>query len=44
MAKAWRKKGKRARQETALARLLAKPAHTERDAADVAVLKKRLGV
>lgn len=44
MAKAWRKKGKRARQERALARLLAKPTHTGRDAVDMANLKKCLGV
>ena len=44
MAKAWRKKGKRARQERALARLLAKPTHTGRDAVDIANLKKCLGV
>ena len=44
MAKAWRKKGKRVRQERALARLLAKPTHTGRDVVDIANLKKCLGV
>ncbi len=44
MAKAWRKKGKRVRQERALARLLAKPTHTGKDVVDIANLKKCLGV
>ena len=43
MAKAWRKKGKKQRQENALNRLLEKSKQSERDAADIKVLRKRLG-
>ncbi|WP_290942618.1 hypothetical protein [Hyphomonas sp.] len=43
MAKAWRKKGKKQRQENALNRLLEKSNQSERDAADIAKLRKRLG-
>ena len=40
MAKAWRKKGKKQRQENALNRLLAKSKQSENDAAQIAVLRK----
>ena len=44
MAKAWRKKGKRVRQQNALNRLLAKPKQSEKDVAEIATLQKLLRV